>query len=114
MSICKFLPLEKEIITSTSLYGGVKVHCRVVACPRSVIVYILDARYNRFRTRRFNENTFAGVDKFTSLLDSIKSAEFFLQSLAIAHVLARTAIETLSANEILQLYNTYSPICKGL
>lgn len=113
MSICKFLPLEKETLTSTSLYGGVKVRCRVVACPRSVIVHILDGRFNRFRTRRFTENTFAGVDKFTFLLDSIKSAEPFLQSLAIAHVLARTAIETLSVNETLQLYNTYSPICKG-
>ena len=113
MSICKFLPLEKETLTSTSLYGGVKVHCRVVACPRSVIVHILDARYNRFRTRRFTENTFAGVDKFTSLLDSIKSAEPFLQSLAIAHVLARTAIETLSVNETLEFYHSYSPISKG-
>ena len=113
MSICKFLPLEKETMTSTYLYGGVKVHCRVVACPRSVIVHILDARYNRFRTRRFTENTFSGVEKFTSLLDSIKHADSFLQSLAIAHVLACTAIDTLSANETLQLYNTYSPICKG-
>lgn len=113
MSICKFLPLEKETMTSTSLYGGVKVHCRVVACPRSVIVHILDARYNRFRTRRFTENTFFGVDKFTSLLDSIKHADSFLQSLAIAHVLARTAIETLSVNETLELYNSYSPFSKG-
>lgn len=108
-----FLPIEKETITSTYLYGGVKVHCRVVPRPLSVIVYILDGRFNRFRTRRFNANTFAGIDKFHSLVNSIKDESPELQSLAVSHIVARIAIETLSVNETLMLYNTYSPICKG-
>lgn len=113
MSICKFLPLEKETMTSTYLYGGVKVRCRVVPCPRSVFVYILDGRSNRFRARRFTEATFVGLDKFHSLVNSIKDESFELQSLAVSHLVARIAIETLCANETIQLYNTYSPICKG-
>lgn len=113
MSICKFLPLENETMTSTSLYGGVKVHCRVFACPRSVIVHILDGRFNRFRTRRFTEATFFGLDKFHSLVNSIKDESTELQSLAVSHLVARIAIETLCANEIIQLYNSYSPISKG-
>lgn len=110
---CSFLPLEKETITSTSLYGGVKVRCRVVARPLSVYVHILDGNNRGFRTRRFNANTFAGLDKFHSLVNSIKDESFELQSLAVSHLVARIAIETLSANETLMLYNTYSPICKG-
>lgn len=113
MSICKFLPLEKEILTSTYLYGGVKVRCRVVPCPRSVIVHILDGRFNRFRTRRFTEATFVGLDKFHSLVNSIKDESIELQSLAVSHLVARIAIESLCANETIQLYNSYSPISKG-
>lgn len=113
MVTCSFLPLEKETITSTYLYGGVKVRCRVVAYPLSVKVHILDGSNRGFRTRRFTANTFVGVNQFHSLVNSIKDESFELQSLAIAHLLARTSIETLSANELLMLYNTYSSICKG-
>lgn len=113
MVICSFLPLEKETITSTYLYGGVKVRCRVVAYPLSVKVHILDGSNRGFRTRRFTANTFVGVNQFQSLVSSIKDEPFELQSLAIAHLLARTSIETLSANELLMLYNTYSPNFTG-
>ena len=114
MSICSFLPLEKDSVTYTYLYGGVKVRCRVLARPLSVSVLILDGHFNRFRSRRFTPNTFAGVDKFTSLLESIKFEDPSMQSFAIATLLSRIAIETLSANELLELYNTYSPLYKGL
>lgn len=113
MSNCKFLPLEKETLTSTYLHGGVKVRCRVVPCSRSVIVHILDGRFNRFRTRRFTEATFVGLEKFHSLVNSIKDESTELQSLAVAHIIARIAIETLCANETIQLYNSYSPMSKG-
>lgn len=107
MSICKILPLEGEISTSTYLYGDVKVCCRVIARPRSVIVHILDARFNRFRTRRFIESTFSGIDKFDALLNSVKDEPFEFQSFFIAHVIARVAIESLGANELLKLYSTF-------
>lgn len=107
MSNCKFLPLENETSTSTYLYGEVKVLCRVVARPRSVIVHILDGRYNRFRTLRFTENTFAGLDKFQALLNSVKDEPYEFQSFFIAHVIARVAIESLGANEVIKLYSTF-------
>ena len=114
MSICSFLPLEKDSVTYTYLYGGVKVRCRVLARLLSVSVLIFDGHLNRFRTRRFTPNTFAGVDKFTSLLESIKFEDPSMQSFAIATLLSRIAIETLSANELLELYNTYSPLPKAI
>lgn len=107
MSNCKFLPLENVTSTSTYLYGEVKVLCRVVARPRSVIVHILDGRYNCFRTLRFTESTFAGLDKFYTLVDSIKEESFEFKSFFIAHLIARIAIENLGANEVLKLYFTF-------
>lgn len=113
MSICKFLPLEKSTMTTTHLYGSVDVHCRVVACPHSVVVYILDGRFNRFRALRFSDIVFSGLEKFQSLVASLKDEPFQLQSLAVAHIVARIAIETLCAKETIQLYNSYSSISKG-
>lgn len=113
MSKCKFLPLENQISTSTYLYGEVKVFCRVVARPRSVIVFIFDGRYNFFRTRRFTENSFAGLDEFQALFNSVKDEPFEFQSFYVAHLIARVALDTLGAREIIELYNSFSPISKG-
>ena len=110
MSICKFLPLENATSTSTYLYGEVKVCCRVIARPRFVIVHIFDGRFNFFRTFRFTENTFVGLEKFHSLLDSVKDYPFEFQSFFVAHLIARIAIETLGANEVLKLYSTFQKI----
>ena len=41
MSICSFLPLEKDSVTYTYLYGGVKVRCRVLARPLSASIHNL-------------------------------------------------------------------------
>ena len=112
MSDCKFLPLEKSTMTTTHLYGSVDVHCRVVACPHSVVVYILDGRFNRFRVLRFSDIVLSGLKKFQSLVASLKDEPFQLQSLAVAHIIARIAIETLGSFEVLQLFNSYFPICK--
>lgn len=113
MVTSSFLPIEKETTTSTSLYGGVKVRCRVVPRPLSVSVHILDGNNRLFRTRRFTANSFVGIVKFHSLLNSIKDLSPEVQSHAVSHLVARIAIELLSANETLMLYNTYSPISKG-
>lgn len=113
MSNCKFLPLEKSTMTTTHLYGSVDVHCRVVAGSRSVIVTILDGRFNRFRVLLFPAHVLALHDKFQTLVNSLKDEPFQLQSLAIAHIIARIAIETLGSFEVLQLYNSYFPIRKG-
>lgn len=113
MSNCKFLPLEKSTMTTTHIYGSVDVHCRVVAGSRSVIVTILDGRFNRFRVLRFPAHVLSLLEKFQTLVNSLKDEPFQLQSLVVAHIIARIAIETLCANEIIQLYNSYSPISKG-
>lgn len=110
---CKFLPLEKSTMTTTHLYGSVDVHCRVVAGSRSVIVTIFDGRYNRFRVLRFPAHVLARLEKFQSLVNSLKDEPFQLQSLAVAHIIARIAIETLGSFEVLQLFNSYFPIRKG-
>ena len=114
MSNCNFLPLEKSTMTTTHLYGSVDVHCRVVAGSRFVIVTILDGRFNRFRVLRFPANVLARLEKFQSLVNSLKDEPFQLQSLAVAHIIARIAIETLGSFEVLQLFNSYFPIRKGL
>lgn len=98
---------------TTHLYGSVDVHCRVVAGSRSVIVIILDGRFNRFRVLRFPAHVLALLEKFQTLVNSLKDEPFQLQSLAVAHIISRIAIETLCANETIQLYISYSPICKG-
>lgn len=107
MSNCKFLPLEKLTMTTTHLYCSVDVHCRVVAGSRSVIVTILDGRFNRFRVLRFPVNVLARLEKFQFLVNSLKDEPFQLQSLAVAHIIARIAIETLGSFELLQLFDSY-------
>lgn len=108
------LSLDKVTPILVPLFGGVKVRCRVVVHTLSVIVHIYDGRNKRFRSRRFTSNTLAGVDEFTSLLDSIKQAEPSLQSFAIAYFLASAAIETLSAKVLAELFYSYLPTCKEL
>ena len=112
MSNCKFLPLENSTMTTTHLYGRVDVHCRVVAGSRSVIVTILDGRFNRFRVLRFSADVLALLEKFQSLVVSLKDEPFHLQSLAVAHIIARIAIETLGSFEVIQLYSSYLSIRK--
>lgn len=112
MSNCKFLPLEKSTMTTTHLYGSVDVHCRVVAGSRSVIVSILDGRFNLFRVLRFPANVLARLENFQSLVHSIKDEPFQLQSLAVAHIIARIAIETLGSFEVIHLYSSYLSIRK--
>lgn len=108
------LSLDKVTPILVPLFGGVKVRCRVVVHTLSVIVHIYDGCNRRFRSRRFTSNTLAGVDEFTSLLDSIKQAEPSLQSFAIAYFLASAAIETLPAKVIVELFYSYIPTCKEL
>lgn len=112
MSDCKFLPLEKSTMTTTHLYGSVDVHCRVVACPHSVVVYVLDGRFNRFRVLRFSDIILSTLEKFQSLVASLKGEPFQLQSLAVAHIIARIAIETLGSFEVIRLYSSYLSIRK--
>lgn len=109
-----FLSIEEETPIYVRLFGGVKVRCRVVYNTLSVLVHIYDGRNKRFRSRRFTSKSLAGVDEFTSLLDSIKQAEPSLQSFAISYFLASAAIETLSAKSIVELFNSYLPISKDL
>lgn len=94
-------------MTTTHLYGSVDVHCRVVAGSRSVIVTILDGRFNRFRVLRFPAHVLARLEKFQTLVNSLEAEPFQFQSLAIAHIIARIAIETLGSFEVLQLYSTF-------
>lgn len=108
------LSLDKVTSILVPLFGGVKVRCRVVAHTLSVIVHIYDGRNNRFRSRRFTLDTLAGVDEFTSLLDSINQADSSLQSFAIAYFLASAAIETLPARLIVELFYSYLPTSKEL
>lgn len=100
-------------MTTTHLYGSVDVHCRVVAGSRSVIVTILDGRFNRFRVLRFPEHVFASLEMFQTLVHSLKDEPFQLQSLAVAHIIARIAIETLGSFEVIRLFKSYLPISKG-
>lgn len=99
-------------MTTTHLYGSVDVHCRVVAGSRSVIVTILDGRFNRFRVLRFPSHVLVLLDKFQTLVNSLKDEPFHLQSLAVAHIIARIAIESLGSFEVLQLFNSYFPFVK--
>lgn len=113
MSSYKSLCPEKVAIIYIPLFAGVKVRCCVDSRPLSFLVHIYDGRNKRFRTRRFTANFLAGIDEYTSLLDSLNKADSSLQSFAISYILASTAIESLSAKSIVELYNSYSPICKG-
>lgn len=110
MSNCKFLPLENSTMTTTHLYGSVDVHCRVVAGVRSVIVTIFDGRFNRFRVLRFPANVLALLDKFQFLVNSIKDEPLHFQSLAVAHIIARIALESLGSFEVIHLYSSYLSI----
>lgn len=100
-------------MTTTHLYGSVDVHCRVVAGSRFVVVTIFDGRFNRFRVLRFSDIVLSVLEKFQSLVASIKDEPFHLQSLAVAHIIARIAIESLGSFEVIQLFQSYLPISKG-
>lgn len=99
-------------MTTTHLYGSVDVHCRVVAGSRFVVVTIFDGRFNRFRVLRFSDIVLSVLEKFQSLVASIKDEPLHLQSLAVAHIIARIAIESLGSFEVIQLYSSYLSIRK--
>lgn len=99
-------------MTTTHLYGSVDVHCRVVAGSRFVVVTILDGRFNRFRVLRFSDTVLSVLEKFQSLVASLKDEPLHLQSLAVAHIIARIAIESLGSFDVIHLYSSYLFICK--